>query len=180
MPRRSAWARPWREGAGRARRCSTGRRGARLRPGQALLRRAAAELDSTVFSQPALFVTSLAALEPLKQDSPELVDRLRRDGRLEPGRVHGPGLRRRDGLRSRPAAGARARPGHAGRRRRHAQRHGQHPGPGARAGRSTLRPSPRRRDAANRQPALPRQHRRLRRQRGLRTASPSWPRRPAR
>jgi [acyl-carrier-protein] S-malonyltransferase len=33
----------------------------------------AAELDSTVRSQPALFVASLAALEQLKQDAPELV-----------------------------------------------------------------------------------------------------------
>jgi [acyl-carrier-protein] S-malonyltransferase len=32
-----------------------------------------AELDSTVISQPALFVTSLAALESLKQESPEVV-----------------------------------------------------------------------------------------------------------
>lgn len=31
------------------------------------------KLDSTVFSQPALFVTSLAALEKLKTDSPEVV-----------------------------------------------------------------------------------------------------------
>src|ERR1700733_8316209 len=31
----------------------------------------AAELDSTVYSQPALFVTSLAALESLKHDAPE-------------------------------------------------------------------------------------------------------------
>jgi [acyl-carrier-protein] S-malonyltransferase len=35
----------------------------------------AAELDSTVHSQPALFVASLAALEQLKQNSPELVAR---------------------------------------------------------------------------------------------------------
>ena len=35
----------------------------------------AAELDSTVHSQPALFVASLAALEQLKQTSPDLVDR---------------------------------------------------------------------------------------------------------
>ena len=35
----------------------------------------AEKLDSTVHSQPALFVTSLAALEKLKRDSPELVDR---------------------------------------------------------------------------------------------------------
>jgi len=34
----------------------------------------AAELDSTVHSQPALFVSSLAALEQLKQDSPQLVE----------------------------------------------------------------------------------------------------------
>jgi [acyl-carrier-protein] S-malonyltransferase len=33
----------------------------------------AADLDSTVYSQPALFVAGLAALEQLKQDSPELV-----------------------------------------------------------------------------------------------------------
>jgi [acyl-carrier-protein] S-malonyltransferase len=35
----------------------------------------AADLDSTVHSQPALFVAGLAALEQLKQDSPQLVDR---------------------------------------------------------------------------------------------------------
>src|SRR3954462_2773172 len=34
----------------------------------------AADLDSTVHSQPALFVTSLAALEQLKHDAPELVE----------------------------------------------------------------------------------------------------------
>jgi [acyl-carrier-protein] S-malonyltransferase len=34
----------------------------------------AAELDTTIYSQPALFVSSLAALEQLKQDSPELVN----------------------------------------------------------------------------------------------------------
>jgi len=35
----------------------------------------ASELDSTVYSQPALFVASLAALERLKQKSPELIER---------------------------------------------------------------------------------------------------------
>jgi [acyl-carrier-protein] S-malonyltransferase len=35
----------------------------------------AAELDSTAYSQPALFVASLAALEQLKQNSPQLVGR---------------------------------------------------------------------------------------------------------
>src|SRR5262245_56826682 len=34
----------------------------------------AADLDTTVHSQPALFVSSLAALEQLKQDSPQLVE----------------------------------------------------------------------------------------------------------
>jgi [acyl-carrier-protein] S-malonyltransferase len=37
----------------------------------------AADLDSTVHSQPALFVSSLAALEQLKQDAPELVQTCR-------------------------------------------------------------------------------------------------------
>ncbi len=32
------------------------------------------ELDSTVYSQPALFVTSLAALEALRQRTPEVVE----------------------------------------------------------------------------------------------------------
>src|SRR5688572_10804179 len=35
----------------------------------------AAKLDSTVYSQPALFVASLAALEQLKQNAPELIER---------------------------------------------------------------------------------------------------------
>jgi len=35
----------------------------------------ASDLDTTVHSQPALFVSSLAALEQLKQDSPQLVER---------------------------------------------------------------------------------------------------------
>src|SRR5262245_6020863 len=34
----------------------------------------AADLDTTVYSQPALFVSSLAALEQVKQDSPALVE----------------------------------------------------------------------------------------------------------
>src|SRR5215475_10259788 len=33
----------------------------------------AADLDTTVYSQPALFVSSLAALEQLKENAPELV-----------------------------------------------------------------------------------------------------------
>ena len=108
----------------------------------------AAKLDSTVHSQPALFVASLAALEQLKQDSPELVERCVGRGRLEPGRVHGAGVCRRDGFRSRPARRAGARPGDAGRGRRRVERHGQRPGPGARASRSALRRGPRRRNAA--------------------------------
>ncbi|HEV3003088.1 MAG TPA: acyltransferase domain-containing protein, partial [Pirellulales bacterium] len=37
----------------------------------------AAELDSTIHSQPALFVASLAALESLRQQSPQVVDECR-------------------------------------------------------------------------------------------------------
>ena len=58
----------------------------------------AEDLDSTVYSQPAIFVTSLAALESLRAESPDVVLGLRGDGRLEPGRIHGHGLRRRDGV----------------------------------------------------------------------------------
>ena len=38
--------------------------------GQSLMERAKLRLDSTVVSQPALFVASLAALETLRQDEP--------------------------------------------------------------------------------------------------------------
>ena len=55
------------------------------------------ELDATEFSQPALFVSSLAAVEKLAAEQPGSRRRCA-DRRLEPGRVHGAGLRRRDGL----------------------------------------------------------------------------------
>ena len=45
--------------------------------GQAVLRGPAEELDSTVYSQPALFVTSLAALERCAAKLPEIVAQLR-------------------------------------------------------------------------------------------------------
>ena len=66
----------------------------------------AEELDSTVYSQPALFVTSLAAVELLRANVARRGAVVRGHGRLEPGRVHGAGVCRRDGFRGRPAAGA--------------------------------------------------------------------------
>ena len=99
----------------------------------------AAELDSTVHSQPALFVASLAALEQLKQDAPELVSQLLGRGGSESGRIHGAGVCRRDGFRSRPARRARTRPRDAGRGRRHIERHGQRSRHGARASRNAVR-----------------------------------------
>jgi [acyl-carrier-protein] S-malonyltransferase len=45
----------------------------------------AADLDSTVYSQPALFVSSLAALEHLKLDSPSVVDNCRATAGLSLG-----------------------------------------------------------------------------------------------
>ncbi len=104
----------------------------------------AEELDSTVYSQPALFVTSLAAVESLRRAQARRAVGLRSRGRPEPGRIHGPGVCRRDGFRDRPAVGAAARRRDARRRRRHAQRHGQHSG--ARSGRG--RPDRRRMPAA--------------------------------
>ena len=65
-------------------------------------------LEATDVSQPAIFVASLAALEGLKATEPEVVDGLRRGRRAEPGRVHGPGLRRRARLRDRPAGSSAA------------------------------------------------------------------------
>ena len=55
----------------------------------------AERLNSTVVSQPAIFVASLAALEALQASDPAAVDACVGDGRPEPGRIHGPGLRRR-------------------------------------------------------------------------------------
>ncbi len=55
----------------------------------------AEELDSTVYSQPALFVTSLAALESLRSRIARRGAGLRGGGRAEPGRIHGDGLCRR-------------------------------------------------------------------------------------
>ncbi len=55
-------------------------------------------LDSTVYSQPALFVASLAALESLKASNPGCRRCLSGRRRLEPRRIHGPGVRWRDGF----------------------------------------------------------------------------------
>ena len=116
-------------------------------------------LDSTVYSQPALFVTSLAALESLRAESPEVVLACEAAAGLSLGEytamVFAGVMDFEDGLMLVQKRGAR----HAGSRRRHPQRHGQHPGPGARAGRGPLRRGPQRRNPANRQPALPGQYR---------------------
>ena len=140
----------------------------------------AAELDTTVHSQPALFVASLAALEQLKHDSPELVERCAAAAGLSLGEYTAlvfagvmdfeAGLRvvQERGRAMQDAADA------------DVERHGQHPGHGTRASRIALRTGPRRRDAGNRQPALPRQHRRLRPQRRPANGSPNWPPRPGR
>ena len=50
-------------------------------------------LDTTVISQPALFVSSLAALEMLKAENPSVVDQCDGGG-IESRRIHGAGLRR--------------------------------------------------------------------------------------
>ena len=105
----------------------------------------AEDLDSTVYSQPAMFVTSLAALGVAAGRIARRGPVLRGRGRAEPGRIHGHGVCRGDGVRGRPDAGAAARRGHARGRRRHAQRHGEHPRAGA--GRRS-RPSARRPAAA--------------------------------
>ena len=57
------------------------------------------ELDATVISQPAIFVTSLAALEWLRADRPELIEACAGTAGLSLG----PGVRRCDGIRGRVA-----------------------------------------------------------------------------
>ena len=58
----------------------------------------AEKLDSTVYSQPALFVTSLAALEWLRANKPDVVGWLPGGRGPEPGRIHGAGVCRCDEL----------------------------------------------------------------------------------
>ena len=102
----------------------------------------AEELDSTVYSQPALFVTSLAAVELLRQNAPDVVLSCEAAAGLSLGEytalVFAGAMEFEDGLRL--VASSRRR--HARSSRRHAQRHGQHSGPGAVAGRRPLRARP--------------------------------------
>ena len=102
----------------------------------------AAKLDSTEHSQPAIFVASLAALEQLKRDSPEVVENCAAAAGLSLGEYTAlvfAGVMDFDaGL----AIVARAWPRNAGRGRCHVERHGQHPGPRTREGRSGLRRVP--------------------------------------
>ncbi len=100
------------------------------------------ELDSTVYSQPALLrhQPGRAGIAPRAIARRGAV--VRGDGRIEPGRIHGHGLCRRHGVRGRADARAAARGGHAGGRRRHPRRHGEHPRPGAGRGRGPVRARP--------------------------------------
>ena len=72
-------------------------------------------LEATDVSQPAIFVASLAALEGLKASHPEVVAACSGAAGPEPGRIHGPGLRRGARLRDRPAGRPPPRRGDAGR-----------------------------------------------------------------
>ena len=102
----------------------------------------------------------------------------RRGGGPEPGRIHGPGLRRvarlRDRARGRPASGR----GDAGRGPRHAERDDQRPRAGRGGGRRALRPGRPAGPALEGQPARAGQHRRLGREvgprRGRADRRPSW------
>ena len=64
------------------------------------------ELDSTVYSQPAIFVTSLAALGIAAGRVARRGAGLRSHGRTEPGRIHGHGVCGGDGFRRRADARA--------------------------------------------------------------------------
>ena len=87
-------------------------------------------LDSTVVSQPALFVASLAALETLRQDEPAAAGNCVATAGLSLGEytalAFADALSFTDGLRS----GESARRSDAGRGRRRAGRNGQYPRPG--------------------------------------------------
>ena len=140
----------------------------------------AAELDSTVHSQPALFVASLAALEQLKQDAPELVAGCTAAAGLSLGEYTAlvfagvmdfeAGLRvvqeRGRAMQDAADATSSGMVSILGMEREQVE--------------SLCRRGAWQRDAGNRQPALPRQYRRLRPHAGLRTRSPNWPRRPGR
>ena len=88
----------------------------------------AEDLDSTVYSQPALFVTSLAALESLRASKPDVPLACEAVAGLSLGEytalVFAGAMDFEVGL----AVGPAARHRHAGSRRRDAQRHGQRPG----------------------------------------------------
>ena len=95
----------------------------------------AEKLNSTVVSQPAIFVGSLAALESLRASDPEAESACVAAAGLSLGEYTALVFAGAHDLRGRLAPGAAARRGDAGGRRRHAQRHGQHPGPRGGAGR---------------------------------------------
>ena len=86
------------------------------------------ELDSTVYSQPAIFVTSLAALESLRAESPDVVLACEATAGLSLGEYTAMVFAGVMEFRGRPDGRAAARGGHARGRRCHARRHGEHPG----------------------------------------------------
>ncbi len=97
------------------------------------------ELDSTVISQPALFVTSLAALESLKLESPAIVQSCAATAGLSLGEytamVFAGVMEFEDGVEG----GAKAWRGDAGRFGCGGQRHGEHPGTGTGQGGTAVR-----------------------------------------
>ena len=99
------------------------------------------ELDSTVISQPALFVTSLAALESLKLESPAIVESCAATAGLSLGEytalVFAGVLEFESGVEGRAEAGR----SHAGRIGCGGQRHGEHPGTGSGKGGTAVRGS---------------------------------------
>ena len=86
------------------------------------------KLNSTVISQPALYVSSMAALEKLKIDAPEAYEQCAGAAGLSLGGVHGDRICGWDELRRRIAAGAATRTSHARRGRPDAKFNGQRSG----------------------------------------------------
>ena len=107
-------------------------------------------LEATDVSQPAIFVASLAALESLKVEQPEVVAACAGAAGLSLGEytalVFAGALDFESGLQARPPP----RPGDAGGGRRDAQRHDQRPRPRRAGGRRALPPGRARRAGSGR------------------------------
>ena len=128
----------------------------------------ATQLDSTAISQPAIFVTSLAALEMLRAENPQAAESCQITAGLSLGEYTALGLCRRAELCRRPARCPAPRPGDAAGRRRDPLRNGQCSASGPResrvdprSGRGSGRPG-------DRQLSVPGEPRSLGRKGGLR------------